>query len=376
MSQLVERRARTTQDAIDHIRRLIRFTSRSARRGPTSVLRCCSKRRKPSDRVEHKIRGVDGRIVGTLVATATLIVLGFVALGVFTSIAGLLLAGTIAAVIGIVAGAVVEPGRSGRHAAVVAGYIAILMLGYLMLGQTAGRYAPPGSRGGPGVMPPRFSTIVALAAQGRFVPAQYRDGALPLIPVQAIAGGEVFSELAVSSSGVVSAVRTLRATPPFTDAMSNAVRSWRFRPAEEEGEPEPGKPVDPTRRKLVDSRVLVVGIFRPPTLNTPTVGEPPKDVASASDDTPFPLATVMPLYPPLARDAGIVLVEVRIDPRGGVVDAKAIRSAPPFDGPALDASRRWTFRPARVRGTSIAKLAYLVFAFRQPITVTPRNGSE
>ena len=173
----------------------------------------------------------------------------------------------------------------------------------------------------------------------------------------------------------MSTVRTLRATPPFTDAMSNAVRGWQFRPAEEEMEPEPGKPVDPKPRKLVDSRVLVVGIFRPPTLNAPTVGEPPEEVASASDETPFPLATVMPRYAPLARDNGIVLVGVRVDPRGGVVDAKAIRSAPPFDEPALDASRRWTFRPARVHGTSVASLAYIVFAFRQPITVgrTPDN---
>ncbi|MBI3490934.1 MAG: energy transducer TonB [Acidobacteria bacterium] len=221
-----------------------------------------------------------------------------------------------------------------------------------------------------------YGALVALAAQGGFVPAQYRDGALPPIPILAIGGGEVFLELTVSSNGVVSAVRTLRATPPFTDAMSNTVRGWQFRPAEEEMEPEPGKPVDPRPRRPVESKVLVVGIFRPPTINTPTFGEPPKDVASPSNETPFPLATVMPLYPPLARENGIVLVEVRIDADGGVADAKVIRSAPPLDEPARDAARRWTFRPARVHGTSVARLAYMVFAFRQPITVTPRKGSE
>jgi len=59
-----------------------------------------------------------------------------------------------------------------------------------------------------------------------------------------------------------------------------------------------------------------------------------------------------------------------------VADAQVIRSAPPFDEPARDAARRWTFRPARVQGTSVVGLAYIVFAFRQPITVTPRKGSE
>jgi hypothetical protein len=64
---------------------------------------------------------VDGRIVGTLTATVTLIVLGFVALGLYTSEAGLMIASTIALLAGIGAAVVVDPGRSGRSAAVVVG---------------------------------------------------------------------------------------------------------------------------------------------------------------------------------------------------------------------------------------------------------------
>lgn len=220
-----------------------------------------------------------------------------------------------------------------------------------------------------------YSVIVALA-QVPFVPAHYRDGALSQIPVQALGGGEVLLELTVSSTGGVSAVRALRATSPFTETLSQAVRGWRFVPAEEEIEPEPGRPGDLKLRKVVDSTVLVAGLFRPPALNTPTFGEPPKDLASASDEAPFPLATVMPAYPPLARDSGVVLVEVHVDLRGDVVDAVAIRSAPPFDGAALDAARRWKFRPARLHGRSVDTLAYIVFAFRQPVTVLPNRGPE
>lgn len=219
------------------------------------------------------------------------------------------------------------------------------------------------------------SATIALA-QAWFVPARYRDGALPQIPVQALGGGEVFLELNVSSAGGVTAVRTLRATAPFTEVLSQAVRGWRFVPAEEEMEPEAARPGVPAFRRVVDSRVLVAGLFRPPTLNTPTLGEPPADVASASDETPFPVTTVVPAYPPLARDSGIVPVEVHIDSRGDVVDAVAIRSAPAFDGPAIDAARRWKFRPARLHGRSVDTLAYIVFAFRQPVTVVPGRGSE
>jgi hypothetical protein len=83
-----------------------------------------------------------------------MIVLGGVALGLYSSLAGLLIAGSIAAIAGAAAGALAEPARSGRNAAVVAGYIAILILAYMLVGQTVGRYAPPGSRGGPAVTPP------------------------------------------------------------------------------------------------------------------------------------------------------------------------------------------------------------------------------
>jgi len=98
---------------------------------------------------------MDGRIVGTITATIALIVLWFVALGLYTSLPGLLIAGITAAIAGTAAGALAEPAHSGRNAVAVAGYIAILILAYMLVGQTAGRYAPPGSRGGAGVTPPR-----------------------------------------------------------------------------------------------------------------------------------------------------------------------------------------------------------------------------
>ena len=98
---------------------------------------------------------MDGRIVGTITATAALIVLGFVGLGLYTSLPGLLIAASIAAIAGATAAALTEPARSGRSAAVVVGYIAMLILAYVLMGQTAGRYAPPGSRGGPSVIPSR-----------------------------------------------------------------------------------------------------------------------------------------------------------------------------------------------------------------------------
>ena len=76
-------------------------------------------------------------MVGTITATVLLIVLGFVALGLYTSLPGLLIAGSLAAMGGAAIAALAEPTRSGRNAVVVAAFIAILILGYLLVGQTS-----------------------------------------------------------------------------------------------------------------------------------------------------------------------------------------------------------------------------------------------
>jgi TonB family protein len=198
--------------------------------------------------------------------------------------------------------------------------------------------------------------LVAAGAQDRFVPAaRYRSGELPQIPIQAVGGGEVLLELTVSSNGTVTAVRPLQTTSLFTEALTDVVPGWQFVPAQNEG-------------KTVDSKVLVAGLFRPPSINTPTLGEVPTDVGAPSLDAPFPTLTVMPPYPPLALESGVGLVEVQVDAAGAVIDAQTVRSAPPFDEAALDSARQWKFRPARIRGAAASAYVYVVFGFRQPVT--------
>jgi hypothetical protein len=97
---------------------------------------------------------LDGRIVGTLASTATLIVLAVVALGLFTSEAGLLIAGAIAAAVGIAASRIIEPRRVFRNQAVVVGYVGVLIVVYLLLARVSACYAPPGALGGPGITSP------------------------------------------------------------------------------------------------------------------------------------------------------------------------------------------------------------------------------
>jgi TonB family protein len=168
----------------------------------------------------------------------------------------------------------------------------------------------------------------------------------------------------VGVSGAVGNIKMLRETPPFTDALSQSLRAWTFRAAEQETTSATGE----RERKPVVSKVLVAGMFRAPSIMGPTLGEVPKDVATASAEIPFPLTAEVPPYPPAALTAGIVLVEVRVGADGKVADAKVVRSDAAFDQAALDTARKWTFRPAKIAGVATSMPAYLVFSFRPPIT--------
>src|SRR4249920_1175426 len=81
---------------------------------------------------------------------------------------------------------------------------------------------------------------VALTAAPVFHPAKYLDGTLPALPpTTVVGGGEVMLEVDVTSGGAVRGVRTLRTTPPYTDALIAATKTWRFSPAEIEVDPPP-----------------------------------------------------------------------------------------------------------------------------------------
>jgi TonB family protein len=197
-------------------------------------------------------------------------------------------------------------------------------------------------------------------------PARYLDGPLPMLPTEAVGGGQVFLEVAVTAAGHVDAVKPLRTTPPFTALVVNAVSRWNFEPAEREG-------------LAVGSTVLVVALVRPPSLLVPTLGELPRDVAAPSGATPFPEVTVLPAYPPSADGNGVVLVQLRIDVDGRVASAAVVRSTPPFDEAALDAVRQWRFRPP-VDGGGLPTVAYAILGFPVPVVgpgpLSPRPGGR
>jgi TonB family protein len=191
-----------------------------------------------------------------------------------------------------------------------------------------------------------------LAGDAGHTPARLRSGAPPGIPIAATGGGEVFLELDVSASGSVTSAMPFRATPPFTDAVIEAVRRWQFTPAKDE--------------KPVASAVLVAAIFRPPVINGPTLGTPPADSGRPSPEIPTPASTPLPPFPPHAQRSGVVILEVHVAATGAVENARLVRSAPPFDDAAITTVRSWRFVPAQRGGAPVASVAYVIVGFRPP----------
>jgi protein TonB len=82
---------------------------------------------------------------------------------------------------------------------------------------------------------------------------------------------------------------------------------------------------------------------------------------------PVPLNTPGPVYPDLARRArveGDVLVEAMIGADGAIREARVLRSASPLlNAAALEAVRRWSYRPARVGERPVATSINVVVTF-------------
>jgi hypothetical protein len=131
--------------------------------------------------------------------------------------------------------------------------------------------------------------------------------------------------------------------------------------------PQPGQPIDLRTRQAIESKVLVVGLFRPPALFPVTLGSPTLTFGAPSEDAAAPLIfPAMPLYPPQALFDGVVMAELRVGEEG-VSSARIIRASPGLEAPTLDVLSGLPFRPARVHGVPTTTMVYAVTAFRQPI---------
>jgi TonB family protein len=209
------------------------------------------------------------------------------------------------------------------------------------------------------------AVLGGLGQKGAIDPAQLVFSRVPALPVMMLGGGQVLLELTIDENGRVAGMKRLRTTPPLTDLVEAAVREWRFEPSQKtiETTTAPVRLVKVTR----PSTVLVGAVFRPPSIDAPTLGSPAKDTARPARETPFPILIATPAFPLGAFSGGVVLVELTVAADGAVSGTRVVASAPPFDAFALDAAKQFRFHPAIVEGVPVASYAYILFGFPLPI---------
>lgn len=203
----------------------------------------------------------------------------------------------------------------------------------------------------------RLLILVAVAAvqMGAFQPARVVNSPFGDFPYGSRAAGVVLLDVDVDQRGMVRGMSTIRDLEPFGDVFRSAVRSWSFEPAREGGQ-------------AVDHPILVGMLVRPAMVMFPAPPAPPPPPSNRPKGIPYPTEIGIPPYPPNRIGVAAVLVEMDIDDRGTVTNARVKGDTTGFDSAALDAARRWVFKPARYNHRGVASRAYVLFIFRQPAT--------
>ena len=196
--------------------------------------------------------------------------------------------------------------------------------------------------------------VAAMLGADGFFPARLAESPV-LMTVPPLRGQcQTAFDVGVDPAGSVTGVRCLCGGAPLANALEEAVACWAFEPATENG-------------VRTASRVLVAALFRPPTLfNVGPCGAPLEEMVLASEGLPVPITVQPPTYPVRALGAGVVIVEVEIDPSGQVRSARAMGNRTPFDNAAEQAAQAWVFVPGRSGGRPVPTVAYLLFGFQEP----------
>ena len=158
--------------------------------------------------------------------------------------------------------------------------------------------------------------------------------------------GVVILEAKADEQGNVVDARILRSVAPLDQAAIDAVKQWKYEPLVIGGKArqvlftvtvrftlkDGGKAK--TFEKFAAGAVKVEGDLQPPKL----------------------VKEVMPVYPEAARAAGVqgvVILSVRADEAGNVVDTMVLRSIPLLDQAAIDAVKQWIYEPILKDGKAV-----------------------
>ena len=196
--------------------------------------------------------------------------------------------------------------------------------------------------------------LAAPSVRGEDGPPRLMSAELGPTPWNVISGGIAAFDVSVDDKGDVTGADMVQDVAPYGAMLKEALPSWRFEAAASEGKP-------------VASRVLVLGLFRPPALNFPTPEAPKYKQTTAPDEIPWPTSVVAPPYPAnVVAGAGRVVMAVDISDHGVVNTIRVIGGSSPFERVAAAALRQWKFRPVTRGNRTVASRAFIVISFAPP----------
>jgi len=232
--------------------------------------------------------------------------------------------------------------------------------------------APPAPAGAVGEGPVIGTGATGLSGDVRASEAEMRtqriqqiDPVYPPGAIQEKVRGPVMLDVQVSPAGDVRNVMVVSGDPILTAAAIEAVKQWRYRPFVVNGNPV--AVVGMVRLHFTLTENDTVGVVREPA---PLQAMTPASVEGTAPKIAFPtrvrissgvsqgllITKVVPEYPEEARQAqtqGTVILRVRIDKEGNVVNLELVSGHPMLAPAAIEAVRQWKYRPYLLNGTAV-----------------------
>jgi TonB family protein len=181
----------------------------------------------------------------------------------------------------------------------------------------------------------------AVRAVGQVQPPKLIKQVNPVYPEkarQARVEGIVILEAKADEQGNVTDARILRSIPVLDQAALDAVKQWKYEPMLIDGKP----------RKVVFT--VTVRFMLKEGDKSKTVEKFAAGAVKAEGDIEPPklIKEVQPVYPEVARQArvqGVVILSVKSNEEGKIVDTMVLRSIPLLDQAAIDAVKQWVYEP-------------------------------
>ena len=189
----------------------------------------------------------------------------------------------------------------------------------------------------------------AIRAVGDIKPPKLIKQVDPVYPEEARKAGVegiVILEAKADEQGNVVEARVLRSVPVLDQAALDAVKQWTYEPLIIDGKPRKVLFTVTVRFALKEGdRAKLVERFAQGAVK-----------AEGDIKPPMLIKEVAPVYPEAARAAGVqgvVILSVKADGKGRVVDVMVLRSIPLLDQAAIDSVRQWVYEPKIIDGKAM-----------------------